>query len=89
MISKYLRSACHGAPVVQVYEQATDLFPIKCRACGQELGAPGIEDVPDAHVRIHLHHRIEQDMRMLRIRHMWMIGASAASPSRFIRLTGL
>lgn len=51
MISTYLRSACCGARVQQVYQAAADVFPIYCLVCGNVLGTPGQEDVPDSELR--------------------------------------
>jgi hypothetical protein len=48
VISTFLRTACHAAPVVQELEnEETLVCPVRCRVCGAEAGAPGLEDVPE------------------------------------------
>lgn len=45
--STYLRTTCCQAPVVQGFELAPMVMPVRCARCGREAGAPGVEDVTD------------------------------------------
>lgn len=88
MISTYLRSGCCDARIVQSYEQQVDLFPIRCTRCGQELGAPGIEDVPNAHLRIQGHLNFRKDMVAFKIGEMIAARARTVGGTLF-RFTGI
>lgn len=48
VLSTFVRTICHNAPVFQVLESDLTLVcPVRCAACGAESGAPGLEDLPE------------------------------------------
>lgn len=88
MTSEFLRSVCCEASIIQTYDAAIKMFPIHCRACGQELGAAAPEDVPASPLRILGHRQFAQDMLAFKIGEM--IAAQArTSVQALYRVTGV
>ncbi|MFL6141588.1 MAG: hypothetical protein ACJ72N_06935 [Labedaea sp.] len=87
-MSRYLRSGCCGAPVMQGYEAETNLFPIRCAWCWQELAAPGMEDVPDALMRRLGHVRFGRDLLAFKLGEMIAARVRPITTTWF-RLAGL